>query len=1476
MTTTNPTDPKSAGRAARDELLRDELALLVDGDADARARHADHLADDDAARDLVHDARRVAAEVAAAGADYAPDVDHEEALIRALVARGPAREGGTAAGAEGGAGATVPAAGGAGGAGGSAGERGPAAAAEARGAGADAGDPRRDGSNGPAAAPRDLAARGGGRLWLVGLGIAAAFVLGATVVGSRWLDGGAREGTAGSDPGGGPGRARDLADGRIAWVVRAASDGQTGVEARLPGTGTFTPLGADAILVAGTTLRTDGRTRARLDLSDGSSLVVDHGSELTLDADRPRGVALTRGQLLADVAHLEGAPNATFTTPTARVEVLGTKLLVSATEDSTSVRVVRGEVRVASLGGATADVRAGEEAIVGKTGAPSVALASGLSESVAWSEPQEAASADAPAAGLGELRARRPGDRSEERPLALASHKVTVRIVGNVARTEIEEVFRNDTGHELEGIYRFPLPPDARISRLALDVDGKMEEGAFVEKDRAAKIWRGVIRNATRPAERRPNEEYVWVPGPWRDPALLEWQRGGRFELRIFPIPARGERRIVIGYTQLLPRRGDGRRYVYPLPFGADPSLRVGRFEVDARVAGAARVAASGYEARTSEDDGARRVTYAADGFLPAGDLVIDYAEQGADAELRAFTYAGQAAVPPGTSGGCDATGRGGAGASSPDQQAACNRARLQAELAQDARGYVTFVVRPDLPAFAEVGASDFVFVVDASQSMVGERWARATRLVSRAVQEMDRRDRFVVLACDATCRAETVDPRTPGGASAAAVESWMKQLRPAGSSDLVASLRAGLRALDGKRGAGRTLRLVYVGDGLATVGHRRPASIAAEATALAQDRTVSISTVGIGADADAAVLRAVARGGGGHYVPYVPGERAGAAALAVLATSYGTSLEQPEVTLPDGLVDAAPARLPTVRAGEELVISARMTKPEVTGEVVLRGKVAGQPYEDRYPVRLVPSTSAGNLFVPRQWAAATLEDLELGGDPSDRDRIVALSRGFGVLSRETSLLVLESDRMFQAFGVDRQQQAPTWTGEDELDATTADGSVEQAQATVLEGAGLGGGGLGSGAIGTGSSAGPAAASPGRVARRGAGGHAPADDAAGGADVLPAAPAARARGEADRDMRAELSASFEREASQRRAPPSSAPAGAAPAESRAAPGPMPPPMPPPPPGRGGQWMRRVWFKVGSVAASSGPTAAEQGAVSGAEAALAVAPDSRDRHRALVRALSRAGDVRRAEEVADRWLGRDALDAEALTYLADAVARQGRRDDAMRLLTGIVDLRPDDKALHERLAKAFDRAGLSERACAHRVALAEIDARDTTAVAAAVRCERALGRGDAAGRLLSAVSDGGARARVESQALAAPAAERSSGELTVSATWSGASDVDLAIITPQGTRISWMGGRANVFAGDATTLGRETLGLRSANVGSYVLEVVRAKPGDRQTVTGRVDVTVLGERRTLPFTLAGERAVVGRVEVRRESRLERVW
>ena len=140
--------------------------------------------------------------------------------------------------------------------------------------------------------------------------------------------------------------------------------------------------------------------------------------------------------------------------------------------------------------------------------------------------------------------------------LALAKHDVKVRIVGPIARTEITETFRNDSAVELEGVYQFPLPSDAQIDGLALDVKDGFVEGAFVDKERGAKIWKGVIDKATPHHQQIASNEIIWVDGSWRDPALLDWKRGGRFELRVFPIPAKGQRTIKLAYTQVVTPRG--------------------------------------------------------------------------------------------------------------------------------------------------------------------------------------------------------------------------------------------------------------------------------------------------------------------------------------------------------------------------------------------------------------------------------------------------------------------------------------------------------------------------------------------------------------------------------------------------------------------------------------------------------------------------------------------------------------------------------------------------------------------------------------------------------------------------------------------------------------------------------------------------------------------------------------------------------
>ncbi len=1224
-----------------------------------------------------------------------------------------------------------------------------------------------------------------------------------------------------------------------------------GVEVKAAGASDFAALRERGVIGQGATVRTDARTRARIDLDDGTVLVLDRATTLVLDPSAPRHARIVEGTLVADVAHRDDAPPAVLTTAQGDVRVLGTKFAVSASNDHTTVQVTRGVVRLGQASSDGVEVKTGQEAVLAR-GQVSVSPAVNLGGRVAWSE-LNAPDDTTTSSGLGELRARRPGSTAErDQAVHLAEHQVRVRIVGNVARTEIEEVFRNDTGSELEGLYRFPLPPEAQVEELALDVDGRMEPGAFVDRDRAAAIWRGVIHHAA-PNTPPPREEYVWVPGPWRDPALLEWQRGGRFELRVFPIPARGARRVRIAYTQTIAPSGGGlRRYVYPLPHDPGGSTRVDHMSMDVQVLGhsgtqPARVL--GYPfAAADTSAAASRWTFARDNFTPSGDVVMEYALGDATVPVTAWGYA----EPTNTEG-----------------------------------AYVALALRPQLPRWGEARPRDYVFVVDASRSMVGERYARATRLLSSIVSEMDRRDRLTVLACDVRCVAMR-EGMVPASAEVSRqVSGWLQAREPAGGSDLGAAVRAAASATRSTPDD-RDVRVVYLGDGASTVGHRRPTTLALEVTTALPARKATFTAVAVGAEADTTTLAAMARAGGGVVVPYLPGEARTGAALSVLEATYGAVLRDPEVTLPSGLVSMAPARPDNLRAGSEAVITARMLPGvrEVEGEVVLRGTVAGEAFEARYPITVRATEDAGNAFVPRLFGAARIADLEAGGEPGARAEMVALSQRFHLASRYTSLLVLESPAMFRAFGVERTAGGVTWTGETEAlatgaTATTADASGEEEQRTAAEDnastEALGGLAAAHGRGGAASERASTEPEPDMVEaprRENSAGYGHVQQVPATTTTMPRpAPVVAAAPAAPAAISQANSGMLDNDDLQRRGP-----AAAATRMRRdvAVDRPW---------AGGGRWMRRTWVRHAAVSAPVVSAESLRTRIEAARRALGENPNSRDRHRELFRWLSLAGELDEAARVAEAWIARDPLDADALMRLSDVAARRGDRLRAMRWLGGVADVRQDDALLLDRLAMMHARAGDAETACAYRVASAESRSSDATKVAEAVRCERALGREMFAGRMLDLLTDAAQRSRAESLAMGSGADVFASvrGELLAQATWDVGVDLDVVFIDPNGVRVSWQGGRAGTTVNEPMGNGRESLALGRLATGDWRVEVVRtdrevtgAQDEDdatpRTVVRGSVTLTALGERRVLPFTLTGTRAPVGRVVVTREEQL----
>ncbi|HEY5949800.1 MAG TPA: FecR domain-containing protein, partial [Kofleriaceae bacterium] len=523
----------------------DDLAALVAGEAAAISRHASHLATCDQCRDARHEAAQLAGKLEDAGSDYVASPD----LIDRVMAKVDV-------------------------------------------AAAQAAKPAEKPIDKPLVSAPTPIKKANRKLWVVA---GAAAALAAGVVGVAMMKRGGDDASHSTV-------APNGAIGTIKTISRAASQQGDGIAIKT--TNGWQPLRAGDTLPAGAEIRTDERTRASLALADGSRMVLDHRTNLVFDAAEPRHIKLVAGRIAADVAHVDNR-QASITTSSGRVDVVGTKFTVTAADKLTAVSVVRGAIVLTAANGSKDEVRAGEEGMI-ENGKLSVSAAPQLVKETQWSELEQpkAKQTDETTSGLGALRAYKPGEkRDKDWNLALANHEVKVRISGPVARTEITETFRNDTDTQLEGVYQFPLPADAQIDSLALDMEkepGGFINGAFVDKDRAKKIWNGVIDKATPKIKNRDpliQQEIVWVPGPWKDPALLDWKRGGRFELRIFPIPAKGARTIKLAYTQVVTPRGTQRQYVYPLPHSTDGSTVADKMKVDVEVRGAAQgsVRAAGY-----------------------------------------------------------------------------------------------------------------------------------------------------------------------------------------------------------------------------------------------------------------------------------------------------------------------------------------------------------------------------------------------------------------------------------------------------------------------------------------------------------------------------------------------------------------------------------------------------------------------------------------------------------------------------------------------------------------------------------------------------------------------------------------------------------------------------------------------------------------------------------------------------------------
>jgi Ca-activated chloride channel family protein len=571
-------------------------------------------------------------------------------------------------------------------------------------------------------------------------------------------------------------------------------------------------------------------------------------------------------------------------------------------------------------------------------------------------------------------------------PLEVRRHHVTVSIDGQVAVTEVDQTFFNPGARQLEGTYLFPVPTGAKLDSFAMEIDGRLTEAELLDAAKARKIYEGIVRSM-------------------KDPALLEYAGQDLFKVRIFPLEPGKEKRIKLRYTQLLTADGGLLEYRYPLnteKFSAKPIRSVSvtvRLEADDPLT---TIHSPSHEIEVTRD-GDRKATigFEANDIRPDTDFQLIWGVEPSD-EIGLGLL--------------------------------CHRGPGEAEgtFALFAAPTAAAVATPPQP-------KDIIFILDTSGSMAdGDKLGQARRALEFCLRNLDDHDRFglVRFATEAESLADRLLPADAACRDKAV--AFVQGFKPIGGTAIAEALSRGLKLAAAGHDPDRPCFVVFLTDGLPTVGDTDVSRLVKLATDVIADKPIRVFCFGVGTDVNTHLLdRIVERTrAASQYV--LPGEDL----ELKLANFYG-KIASPVLSdlklAVEGdvrLSKTHPAPLPDLFKGEQLVVFGRFAGSG-RATLTLTGSAAGKPR--RFTItKSFPERDDSRDFLPQIWATRRvgflLDQIRLHGESKEiREAVAELARRYGIVTPYTSWLILEDegrrnvaarDRTLQAFEADREARA--------------------------------------------------------------------------------------------------------------------------------------------------------------------------------------------------------------------------------------------------------------------------------------------------------------------------------------------------------------------------------------------------------------------------------------------------------------------
>lgn len=555
---------------------------------------------------------------------------------------------------------------------------------------------------------------------------------------------------------------------------------------------------------------------------------------------------------------------------------------------------------------------------------------------------------------------------------SIKSHRVEVVINNGFAQTTVDQVFSNHADQDFEAVYSLPLPKEASLSELSLWIDGKEVIGEVLEKEKARKAYEKQVAQG-------------------KETALAEKNDFKTFDISVGRIKAGQDTRVRIVYYQPMHIDLNIGRYVYPLAEGGVDDERIAFWETDNRVQEQFSfklklksafplkdVRMPGYDqtaqiSKTGESE--NQTVY---------DIQIDSAEGGTSLSRDIICYYRL------------------------DDTAPARVELIPYRASSKEPGTFMAVITPaaDLKPITE--GIDWIFVLDKSGSMSGNKIQTLAKGVEKVLGKMSPNDRFKIVTFNNNAQNLT------GGFIAATpenVQHWIQTvqgIQADGSTALFDGLKEAYNGLD----SDRTTGIILVTDGVCNVG---PTGHKAFLNLLHQ-YDIRLFTFVMGNSANQPLMDRLAKDSGGFAMNISDSDDIIGRLLQAKIQVMNECMHDVELTFGGEKVHhLTPAVTKSLFMGQQLVVFGRY---DGSGSVDLKltAKISGQPQEWNCSA-VLPETDTANPELERLWALSSIDEImekvrEDGESSKLRDQIVALGTDYSLVTDYTSMIVLDDEAL--------------------------------------------------------------------------------------------------------------------------------------------------------------------------------------------------------------------------------------------------------------------------------------------------------------------------------------------------------------------------------------------------------------------------------------------------------------------------------